>query len=398
MTLPRETRAEAVRAAVGHARLRSAATDLPARQVLTLRSRVRLAAARLYRSTAQWTTVGQAELRLELAQALDTIARLESRLGGLVPETKANTMNQTLLKREFRDVLHRFDELGFAIAPAAGIDGAGVRLAEQREHLNALDRRLRVLDARLTEAIEAAQVGASDGAPPQARASDPVPGFDYVGFERRFRGDPEKILEIQRDRYVPLLADHGPVVDIGCGRGELLDVLAEAGIEGIGVEPEPGMAAEARARGLHIEQTDAVGFLRDAEPGSLGSVFCAHVVEHVELDYLLEFIYLSFSRLKPGGLFVAETPNPASLIVLGNSYILDPTHVRPLHPSLLAFLCENAGFRDVRLNFYSPAESYRLRPTTEGGELATVVNEGFAKLNDVLFGPQEYTVVATKGP
>lgn len=324
----------------------------------------------------------------------------------LSEQVRSNTINQSLLKAEFGDVLRRLDDLGMAIAPASGIDGAATRLAEQREHLASLDRRLRLLDERVgrlqaagTTAPADASTGgsASPTAPAPGRPAD-VPGFDYVGFERRFRGDPAEVLRIQRDRYVPLLADHGPVVDIGCGRGELLSALHEVGTEGIGVEPEPGMAAEARARGLRVEETDATAFLRSCEPASLGAIFSAHVVEHVELDYLLEFIHLAFSRLRPGGLFVAETPNPASLIVLGNSYILDPTHVRPLHPSLMAFLCENAGFRDVRLNFYSPAEGYHLPGVDPGlGEVAAAVDTGFRRLNDVLFGAQEYTVVARVG-
>jgi hypothetical protein len=112
-------------------------------------------------------------------------------------------------------------------------------------------------------------------------------------------------------------------------------------------------------------------------------------------------------KLRPGGVFVSETPNPASLIVLGNSYLLDPTHVRPLHPSLLSFLCEKAGFRDVRLQFFSPATGYhlpRVSLDTQDDvppwaiELSSAVDRGFAQLNEVLFGPQDYTVLARTAP
>jgi hypothetical protein len=123
------------------------------------------------------------------------------------------------------------------------------------------------------------------------------------------------------------------------------------------------------------------------------------VIEHLELPALLELIDLASTRLRPGGLFVAETPNPASLVVLGNSYVLDPTHVRPLHPSLMVFLCERAGFRDVRLEFHSPAEGYRL-PIVDDADAppwVATINAAFTKLNDVLFGPQEYAVIARMG-
>jgi hypothetical protein len=160
------------------------------------------------------------------------------------------------------------------------------------------------------------------------------------------------------------------------------------------------MVAEARDRGLDVRQVDGLEFLRGCAPGSLGAVIAVHMVEHIGLRELVELLELAQSRLRPGGVFVAETPNPASLVVLGNSFILDPTHLRPLHPSLLSFLCEGAGFRDVRLRFYAPATDYQLEPVADPQAPAWVkqVNEAFAKLNAVLFGPQEYAVVATAPP
>jgi hypothetical protein len=125
-----------------------------------------------------------------------------------------------------------------------------------------------------------------------------------------------------------------------------------------------------------------------------------HVAEHLPLPALVDLLELAATRLRPGGILVAETPNPASLVVLGNSYILDPTHVWPLHPSLLTFLCERAGFRDVELRFHAPAEDYHLPrlEVPEGAEWARPVNEAVDRLNDVLFGPQEYAVVARTPP
>ncbi len=231
--------------------------------------------------------------------------------------------------------------------------------------------------------------------------------FDYVGFERRFRGDPEEILTTLVDRYGELLADHQPVVDIGCGRGELLGRLADQGVAVIGVEPDPGMALEARERGITVHEELAGDWLRSVPDHSVGSIITTHVLEHLELDDLIEVLELAVTKLRPGGVFISETPNPASLIVLGNSYLLDPTHVRPLHPSLLSFLCETAGFRDVRLRFFSPATGYYLpRASLDAHddvpswalELSQTVDQAFTKLNDVLFGPQDYAVVARTAP
>ena len=195
-------------------------------------------------------------------------------------------------------------------------------------------------------------------------------GFDYVGFERRFRGDSETVLATLADRYAPLLSEHQPVLDFGCGRGELVEVLAGRGIDAAGVDPDVGMVEEAVGHGRAVHLGDGLAYLRALEPHSLGALISVHVVEHLPLPVLVELLELAATRLRPGGIFIAETPNPMSLIVLGNSYILDPTHVWPLHPSLLTFLAERAGFRDVDLRFYSPADDYRLAPIVAGPDAA----------------------------
>lgn len=315
-------------------------------------------------------SLGQSQLVPELAEVAATLR-----------------INLELLKGEVRNLEQRLHDLGLAIAPAAGLDAAGPRLAELRERLNAVERRSRQTAPPAT---------GSENVSPQASP----PGesnFDYVGFEYRFRGDPEFILQTLKDRYLKLVRNHPPVLDIGCGRGELLDVLKQEGVQAEGVDLDTEMVVEARARGLEVAQADAVGFLRGRDEKSFGSMIAIHVVEHLELDYLVEFLALAVSRLRPGGVLILETPNPTSLIVLGNSYILDPTHVRPLHPSLLTFLCESAGFRNVRLEFHSPAESHRLEliEDSEAPPWARTINDAFGKLNEDLFGSQEYSLIAT---
>src|SRR5439155_6123070 len=142
---------------------------------------------------------------------------------------------------------------------------------------------------------------------------------------------------------------------------------------------------------------DAVTFLRDQPPASFGSIIATHLIEHLDLDPMIELLELAATRLRPGGVLIAETPNPASLIVLGNSYILDPTHVRPIHPKLLEFLCEGAGFGTVSVRFFAPATGYRVQGVDDPSapEWVHQINSAFDRLNDVLFGPQDYAVVAT---
>ena len=316
--------------------------------------------------------------------------------GGALARLDALEVNGELMKAELAAFRASLDALGQAIAPAAGLAGVPARFAELREQLNALDRRVRA-------SVPDAPVGepAAPGAPTPAPATDASGGFDYVGFERRFRGDSATVLATLADRYGPLLADHQPVLDFGCGRGELVEVLAARGIAASGIDPDPGMVAEAQGHGRAVELGDGLEHLRAMPANELGAVISVHVVEHLELPVLVELLELAAARLRPGGVFVAETPNPMSLIVLGNSYILDPTHVWPLHPSLMTFLAERAGFRDVELRFYSPAEDYRLAPIDAGADAPAWVaelNVGIERLNDVLFGPQEYAIIARTPP
>ncbi len=347
----------------------------------------------------------QANVRLDgVENAVDDLrdsavsAELQRDRIARVSETaEALSANQESLKAELRAVQRTLDDLGWAIAPGAGLGGAEVRLAELRERVNGLDRRLRSLAAPAAPAAQSAPGPApADGAAPAER---PVQSalFDYVGFERRFRGDPDAVSATLWERYGERLSAHPPVVDLGCGRAELLVSLKERGVAGKGVDTDPSMVLEARDAGLDVVEADALTWLAEQPEHSIGSLIATHLVEHLQLDDLVRLLELAATRLKPGGIFIAETPNPQSLIVLGNSYVLDPTHVRPVHPSLLTFLCEGAGFRDVRLEFYAPAEGYHLPPVTDPAAPAWVsqVNEAFAQLNNVLFGPQDYAAIAT---
>jgi SAM-dependent methyltransferase len=350
----------------------------------------------------------------ELEQQVASMQRYALEAELVKAEAHAASINLELLKGEVRSVIQTLEDLGMAIAPAAGLAGAGARLSELRERVNGLDRRLRSLQAQAAApaagAVDNPDRPSSGSATLPPGGAEPGTGpvqdapesalFDYVGFERRFRGDPEAVAAALAERYLDLLAANPPVVDIGCGRAELVELLAKRGVEAIGVDTDPSMVAEARDRGLDVRQVDGNSFLRGREPGSLGAIIATHLVEHLEFADLVQLLELAATRLRPGGVFIAETPNPTSLVVLGNSFILDPTHLRPLHPSLLTFLCEGAGFRDVRLRFHAPATDYHLPMIDEpdAPPWTKRINEAFAKLNQVLFGPQEYALIATAAP
>ncbi len=226
--------------------------------------------------------------------------------------------------------------------------------------------------------------------------ADTVSGveMDYVEFERRFRGDAEGIAASQR-RYLSLFPSAETterIVDVGCGSGEMLAMLAEEGHNVLGVDLDPGMVQACLDQGLDAVQDDAIHFLAQTPPGSLKGIFCAQVVEHLLTSELEEFVRLAFTALRPSGTLVMETINPRSSYALGNHYYADTSHVRPVHPETLRFICEQVGFSPVMLEERSPHPALDVRDDLPDDALGGAVQT----LLETVFGYQDYVVVATK--
>ncbi len=337
---------------------------------------------------------------------LDSNIELFASADDAMHEIRVHGVQLELLKAQLMAFERTLDDLGRAIAPDAGIDAAAHRFAELRDQIQRLDRATRELRAApATTAASTASGSRAESASPTTRIPNENAGgaadvdFDYVGFERRFRGDPASVAMTLAERYVELLADHAPVLDVGCGAGGLLAALREAGIEGRGVDLDAGMVAEAQAAGLDVVGGDGLAYLAAVDDESLGAITAIHVIEHLEFPDLCRFLDLASAKLRPGGVLICETPNPTALIVLGHSYILDPTHKWPLHPSLVTFLCERSGFADMEIRFHSPADFFAvplLDENVDAPPQVAVINDALHRLNSVLFGPQEYAVLATK--
>jgi O-antigen chain-terminating methyltransferase len=228
--------------------------------------------------------------------------------------------------------------------------------------------------------------------------------FKYLGFEDQFRGSQDDISR-RLAGYVELFKGQSDVVDVGCGRGEFLELLRTGGISARGIDVNQAMVEASRARGLSVEAADALGYLASLADESIGGVFAAQVVEHLAPDYLGALLETAAHKIRPGGLIVLETINPACWLAFFESYIRDLTHVRPLHPDTLQYLLRANGFHDVRVEFKSPvADSARLQPIAVPDAelppaLADVIhafNENVAKLNGRLFTFQDYAVIGRK--
>ena len=184
----------------------------------------------------------------------------------------------------------------------------------------------------------------------------------------------------------------GKVVDVGCGRGEMVEVLIEAGHEALGVDMDAGMVETCEAKGLPVLQDNAIHYLEGTSEGSLKGIFCAQVIEHLLTSEIERFLALSLDRLRPGGVLLVETINPRSLHALGNHFFADLSHVRPVHPETLRFLCEQVGYSKVDLHERSLHPLAERADHLDGAPLADEV----AALLRGVYGYQDYAIVATK--
>ena len=210
----------------------------------------------------------------------------------------------------------------------------------------------------------------------------------YRAFEERHRG-PRKLirsrLQVYQPFITPLLGIYQPAnaIDLGCGRGEWLELLQDTGFAPHGVDLDAGMLAACTERGLPVTQGDALSHLQSLDDASQCIVSGFHIAEHLTFDHLKALVQQAFRVLKAGGLLILETPNPENLVVGASNFYLDPTHLRPLPPPLLSFLPEYHGFARVR--------TLRLQEQPELRQRSDIT------LMDVLGGVSpDYAVVAQK--
>ncbi len=213
----------------------------------------------------------------------------------------------------------------------------------------------------------------------------------YRWFERRFRtGLDKEGLKV----YLPYLKESQPVLDFGCGRGEMLELLKEEGVEAFGVDINSDFVEECRSKGLQCHLGDGMEFLASLEDNSLGAVFSAQVLEHFPFEDIEKILYLSYEKVRSGGYFIAETVNVASPAAFHGAFLLDPTHITPLHPETLRFLLESGGWRVKEIIRRNLPEQLPEFPAHNEREAA--IRESLRRINGFLFSHQDYAVVARK--
>ena len=371
-----------------------------------------------------------------LREELGALATFQSRLVQYVQQL---TPYVDTKDREVAGILRRVSEDNTVRAEelALRVDGTGSGLEAVASAQRALDESFALLEAsarilkRELHRLRSVSAGVADPAPGVPAAADPATGAPpeaagpigaadaedgavvgdasaYVGFEDVFRGRHDDIIERQR-AYLPYFEGASDVLDLGCGRGEFLELLREQGIAARGIDTNPEMVARCVERRLDVTRSDALTHLRGLPEASVGGLFSAQVVEHVDPQYLIRLLEAMHRVLRPGGRAVIETINPASWNAFFSAYLRDVTHRQPLHPDTLQHLLRAAGFTAVEVAYCSPTpEASRLQripvdpalaATPTGAalcELAGAFNRNVDRLNELMFADQDYAAIATR--
>lgn len=264
------------------------------------------------------------------------------------------------------------------------------KMNELQMQIASLERQIQFGPARVVET--------RTESPPQPPVTEK--DFRYHTFEQIFRQPREGLKESLR-RYVPLFANAPePILDLGCGRGEFLELMRESGKNAYGVDFNSYEVDKLNAAGLRGTQGDIQLHLKQLENASIGGVFCAQVVEHLEPDSVYNMLAELHRVMKPTAPLVIETVNPLSVFAYHHLFFKDPTHVFPVHPDTLVFMLRYTGFQEVQAHLITPVPEQQKLPEPKKEDFAPEAFEYLkmitARLNQLLYDSLEYYVAAAR--
>ncbi len=226
--------------------------------------------------------------------------------------------------------------------------------------------------------------------------------FDFYAFEEWSRGTEARI-KSEQSVYLPYLKGRKHILDLGCGRGEFLEILKENSVPSRGIDMDPRMVLHCVKKGLDVQLDDIFNHLENLQENVVDAFFAAQVVEHLTTSQLKKLAQMTFRKIVRGGIIIFETINPCCLSTFSGALYADPTHQKPVHPVALQFFLEKAGFSDCQMVFSVPIpEESKLELIPAGEEkisensAAYITNKNFEKLNSILYTFAHYAIIAMK--
>ncbi len=269
------------------------------------------------------------------------------------------------------------------------------KLAAEGEDSRILMKKFLLLKEKLTDLLAVLEQKKAPSPDVVRELLEPLEDWRYAGFENRFRGSEEEVRR-QQQAYLSDLPKEGTILDLGCGRGEFLELLRENGYEAAGVDINSQMVEICLDKGLRCEKGDLLEKLAGWAEGSLAGIFSSQVIEHLQPAYLKKLIELSHRKLAPSGVIILETVNPTSVFALVQIYHLDISHRNPVHPQALKFMLEASGFEGVVIRYSSPLETQRLQNLPGADERTAILNRNIDSLNELLFAPANYAAFGAR--
>jgi len=269
------------------------------------------------------------------------------------------------------------------------------KLAAEYKDVKILMKKFLLLKEKLNQLLSTLEEKKTPSPPQVKEFLEPLEDWRYAGFENRFRGYEEEIKN-QQASLLRYFKKGRKVLDLGCGRGEFLQLLEENGIEAVGIDMNEAMIDICRDKGLNCQKGDLLEKLAENKDSSLGGIFSSQVIEHIPPLSLRRMVELSYFKLAPSSHLVLETINPASVFSLVQIYFLDLSHQKPIHPQALKFLLESSGFEEVEIKYSAFLEQERLQELPTSDEITSTMNQNIDKLNKLLYAPSNYAVIGLK--